>query len=104
MTEAPKHAEISPGFADSDAAPFVYFDTAGTFGVMNGAIQIELVSRILIPLTDGGVQVRFLTTGRLRCSPTAAQHLREAINKTLDMLTQEQEGEATGPAQGTKLN
>jgi hypothetical protein len=49
-------------------------------------IQIELASRRLIPLEDGAVQVEFLCTGHLRCSPNAARQLREAIESALQML------------------
>jgi hypothetical protein len=92
MTEAPKQTDPSPTFRDSDSAPFVYFDNSATFGVLAGAIQIELVSRILVPLADGGVKTEFKVTGRLRCSPAAARYLRESIDKSLEMLTKEQEG------------
>jgi hypothetical protein len=100
MTETPKTAEVSPGFRDNPDAPIVYFDTAATFGVLAGAIQIELVSRTLVPTVDGGVKVEFLITGRLRCSPAAAHQLRDAIDKSLDMLTKEQGAQV----QASKLN
>lgn len=95
--DTPRDAEVSPGFRDSDAAPFVYFDTSSAHGTIAGAIQIELVSRILVPLANGGVRIEFLTSGRLRCSPAAVQALRDSIDKALAMLTQPQ----TGPAVGT---
>jgi hypothetical protein len=104
MVEAPTQAEVTPGFRDSDSAPFVYFDTTATFGVLAGVIQIELVSRTLVPTTDGGVKREFRVTGRLRCSPAAARYLREAIDKTLDMVTKEQEGAPATAVQANKLN
>jgi hypothetical protein len=83
------------------AAPFVYFDIIGAHGIMNGAIQIELASRILIARPDGGVEIKFITSGRLRCSPTAATNLRAAIDGSLKMLEQPQQGPA---ATASKLN
>jgi hypothetical protein len=88
MTEA-----ATPSYSESDAAPFVYFDMVATYGVLHGVIQIELVSRVLTN-DDGAVKVSFLTTGRLRCSPTAAGHLRDAITKALEMLSQSPEAPA----------
>lgn len=88
--DAPRDTEVSPGFRDSDVAPFVYFDTSSAHGVIAGAIQIELVSRILVPLANGGVRIEYLTSGRLRCSPTAIKALRNSIDKALEMLTQPQ--------------
>jgi hypothetical protein len=61
----------------------VYFEFAPAFGVFAGAIQIELASRILTPRPGGAVDIEFVTSGRLRCSPAAAAHLRDAINKSL---------------------
>ncbi len=69
--DSPKDADVSHAFRDSGTAPIVYFDAVSAHGVLNGAIQIELVSRILVPLADGGVRLEFLTSGRLRCSPAA---------------------------------
>lgn len=68
-------------------APIIYFDIAPTYGVMNGAVQIELASRILIP--DGQkTGVEFVINGHLRCSPAAAMHLANAIAEALKMLEQ----------------
>jgi hypothetical protein len=80
-----------PPYEDRGTAPFIYCDGSAAFGVMNGAIQIELASRILIPRTDGGTDVKFVTTGHLRCSPAAAKLIREAIDGALKMLEQPQE-------------
>jgi hypothetical protein len=82
---------LSPNYEDPRTAPFVYFDLAPTYGILAGAVQIELASRILLP-TAGGVMVKFIATGRLRCSPAAAGHLRDAINESLRLLEQPQQG------------
>lgn len=93
MADAPKLSQAHPQIRDPDTAPFIYFDGVSTHGIMNGAVQIEVVSRILRPLEDGGVSVEFITTGRLRCAPDAARHLRGAIDKSLDMLSNPQQGQ-----------
>lgn len=73
-------------------APLVYFDFAVAHGTLNGAIQIEVASRILIPsFPDGGVSTKLITSGRLRCSPTAAFTLREALDAALKMLDHPQQ-------------
>lgn len=85
---APKRpASIGAEFRDNYSAPIIYFDVASAHEVTNGAVQIELASRILVPRPDGTVVSEFLTTGRLRCSPTAANHLRNAIAKAVEMLS-----------------
>jgi hypothetical protein len=100
VVKTPKPLEASPGFRDSTSAPFVYFDSAPTFGIMAGAIQIELVSRTLVPTADGGAKPEFQVTGRLRCSAQAARNLREVLNKALAML----EAPPADSTQGDKLN
>jgi hypothetical protein len=100
MSDSPGSPDtVTPPYEDCSTAPFVYFDIVPTHGIMNGAIQIELASRILAP-GDGAVVIKFLTSGRLRCSPSAARHLREALDAALKMLEQPQDG----PAAASKLN
>jgi hypothetical protein len=83
------------------ATPFVYFDIVGAHGIMNGAIQLELAARILVAKPDGGVDIKFITSARLRCSPVGASNLRLAIDGALKMLEQPQQGPA---ATASKLN
>ena len=68
----------------------IYFDIAPAYGVMSGIVQVELGARILIPHQDDTVDVKFISCGRLRCSATAALHLRNAIDASLKMLEQPQ--------------
>jgi hypothetical protein len=96
-TEAPDF----PVYVDIGTAPYVYFDRVAAHGVMKGAIQIELASRILIPLPDGGVEVKFVTSGRLRCSPAAAAQLRDGVIAALKMF---EETTQESPAATSKLN
>ena len=99
MTEPTEKNELII-YENVDTAPFVYFDISPTHGILNGAIQIELASRILNTAADGSVDIKFITTGRLRCSPAAALNLRNAIDAALRMLEQPQQA----PAATAKLN
>ena len=90
-----------PKYDDVTSAPFIYFDRVAAHGVMSGAIQLELASRTLIPLPDGGVEVRFATSGRLRCSPAAAIQLRDAAIAALKMYDQSEVKSSTATS---KLN
>jgi hypothetical protein len=67
---------------------------------MGGAIQIELASRILNAVPDGSNEIKFITSGRLRCSPTAAMNLRNAFDAALKMLEQPQQS----PVAAAKMN
>nr|WP_249133736.1 hypothetical protein [Bradyrhizobium sp. AUGA SZCCT0177] len=53
---------------------------------MNGSVEIELATRILIPKTDGSTEVKFISSGRLRCSQNAAVNLRNGLDAALKML------------------
>jgi len=95
-----------PPYRDLPAAPFIYFDVAPAFGVVNGVIEIEVAARTLIPTAEGSsTQAELVTTGRLRCSPHAAVNLREGLDKAIEMFKQLQEaGAATAKAAAGKLN
>jgi hypothetical protein len=75
------------------AAPLVYFDIVGAYGTMNGAVEVELATRILVPKPDGSTEVKFISSGRLRCSANAA-NLRNGLDAALKMLEQPQAGPA----------
>ena len=83
------------------AAPLIYFDIIGAYGTMNGSIELELATRILVPKPDGTTEVRFLSTGRLRCSPTAAVNLRNGLDAALKMLEQTQQ---SNPVAVSRMN
>jgi hypothetical protein len=91
---------VAPG--TSELAPFVYFDGVPTFGIHNGAIQIELAANTLLP-EGKGVKIDVMITAHLRCSPAAAIGLRETIDKALALLQQGQQ-QVAQPAQGSKPN
>lgn len=82
------------------AAPLVYFDIVAAYGTMHGTIEVELANRILVPRTDGSTDVKFLSSGRLRCSPTAAANLRSALDAVLKMREQPQ----AEPVAASKMN
>jgi hypothetical protein len=91
---------IAPG--SSEFAPFIYFDGVPTFGIHNGAIQIELAANTLLPVGKG-VKIDVVITAHLRCSPAAASGLRETIDKALALLQQGQQ-QVAQPAHGSKPN
>jgi hypothetical protein len=73
-------------YVDINTAPIVYFDIAPAHGVMANMVEIELAARTLNPLTDGSVEVKFITAARLRCSQAGALHLRNALDAVLKMF------------------
>ena len=75
-------------YANDSAVPFVYFDGVACHGALHGVIEIELAARILIPKRDGGVEIRIVPTGRLRCSPAAAESLIQSIQIAVKMAHQ----------------
>jgi hypothetical protein len=87
-------------YVDNNLAPVISFDIAPAHGVLAGAVQVELAARTLNPLADGSVEIKFVTSGRLRCSPAAAMHLRNSLDAALRMLEQPQ----PSPAAAAKLN
>ncbi len=99
--EAPKPSSEVIYEDTGGAVPIVYFDIVGAYGTMQGAIEIELATRILIPKKDGSTEVRFLSSGRLRCSPTAAVNLRNGLDAALKMLEQSQQPD---PVAASRLN
>ena len=99
----PKHTKPSAdpfSYEDLDTAPFIYFDIVPVHGTMGGCLQIEVAARVLTPVPGGKVEVKFLTTGRLRCTKAAAANLRDAIDLGLRMIDQTEQG----PAIAAKLN
>jgi len=96
----PPGTATAPNYDNRNDVPTIYFDIAPAYGVMSGIVQIELGARVLVPQQDDSVDVRFATCGRLRCSATAALHLRNALDASLKMLEQP----APNPVGASKLN
>jgi hypothetical protein len=91
LTEQPPAKPADLIYEDTGAlAPLVYFDIVGAYGTMNGSIEIELATRILIPKPDGSTEVKFMSSGRLRCTQNAAVNLRNGLDAALKMLEQPQ--------------
>jgi hypothetical protein len=89
MTDQPNPKPGDLIYEDTGAAaPLVYFDIVGAYGTMNGSIEIELATRILIPKPDGSTEVKFMASGRLRCTQNAAANLRNGLDAALKMLEQ----------------
>jgi hypothetical protein len=96
-TELPV-VQPATAIAGNERAPFIYFDGITAFGTQNGAIQIELAARTMVPAPDGvNIQNEFVATAHLRCSPAAAANLREALEKALEMLNQAMQGQQQPP-------
>lgn len=99
--ESATSAPDLPGYVESHSVPFVYFDVAPAHGIMNGAIQVELFARTMHPMPSSeNVQIKFVSTGHLRCSPAAARFLCDALEAAIKMLEKQQES----PAATSKLN
>ena len=95
MTDQPPAKPSDLIYEDTGAmAPLVYFDI--------GAVEVELATRILVPKPDGSTEVKFISSGRIRCSANAATNLRNGLDAALKMLEQPQ-ANATAIAAG-KLN
>jgi hypothetical protein len=94
----PTGKEQAATFENRNDVPMIYFDIAPAYGVMGGIVQVELGARVLVPHQDDSVDVKFVSCGRLRCSATAAVHLRNALDASLKMLEQ------PNPAGASKLN
>ena len=91
MTDQPTTKPGDLVYEDTGAAaPLVYFDIVGAYGTMNGSIEIELATRILVPKSDGSTEVKFISSGRLRCTQNAATNLRNGLDSALKMLEQPQ--------------
>jgi hypothetical protein len=89
LTDQPPAKPADLHYEDTGAAaPLVYFDIVGAYGTMNGSIEIELATRILIPKGDGSTEVKFISSGRLRCTQNAAVNLRNALDAALKMMEQ----------------
>src|SRR3954469_25343894 len=91
MTDQPTAKPGDLVYEDTGAsAPLVYFDIVGAYGTMNGSVEVELATRILVPTPDGSTEVKFISSGRIRCTANAAANLRNGLDAALKMLEQPQ--------------
>lgn len=79
--------KVAPG--SSELAPFIYCDGVALFGVSGGVVQLELATNTIMP-EGTGTRTDILITAHLRCSPSAAIGIRDAINRALEMSATEQ--------------
>jgi hypothetical protein len=105
---AVKEIELRPTMSDNavpyenvSTAPIIYFDRTPAHVTLGASIEVELAVRALCPDLDGAVDVKLITSGRLRCSPIAARHLIAALNAALQLLEQQSHGST---AEASKLN
>jgi hypothetical protein len=81
-----KRAPASPSMMkNATTAPVIYFDGIPVFGALQNIIELELSARMMQPRSDGSVQADMVCTAHLRCSHAAAQGLRDAIDKALEL-------------------
>jgi hypothetical protein len=71
-------------YENVNTAPIVYFDQTSAHGALGGSIEVKLAVRALCPNQDATVDVKLITSGRLRCSPHGARHLIAALNAALE--------------------
>jgi hypothetical protein len=71
---------------DPNGAPFVYFDMAPVFGVLDGVVRVTLVAQRPIP-TKERVAGPMVVSGYLRCGLRAAQELRDALDQALHLAS-----------------
>ncbi len=88
-------------YENVSTAPVIYFDRTPAHGTLGGGIEVELAVRALCPNQDGAVDIKLITSGRLRCSPSGARHLITALNSALQLFDQQSHG---APAGASKLN
>jgi hypothetical protein len=95
--QRPQHNKSQPPLLkNAAAAPFVYFDSVSAFGVVSGIVQLELAANVVVPKSDGDVQLEMVCTNHLRGSLAAMELLANAIDKALDMVRQAQPQPANG--------
>jgi hypothetical protein len=89
-----------PPYENVSSAPVVFFDRTPAHGTTGGNIEVELAVRALCPNADG-VDIKLLTSARLRCTPAAARHLIWALNAALKM---QEDLSQQAPAQPARLH
>jgi hypothetical protein len=87
--------EIMIQVSDTAHAPFIFYESAPTFGVTNGVVNITLSANRTWIGPNNTVMNEHVVVAYLRGNIFAAQGLREAIDKALLLAS---------PTQGDKAN
>jgi hypothetical protein len=64
-------------------APFLYFENAGAFGILNGVIRITLDAQRIFPAEGESVAIDRVVVAHLRMNIPAAMSLKAAIEGAL---------------------
>jgi hypothetical protein len=84
--------QTAPTIKNAAAAPMIFFDSAPTYGILAGVVEILLTARYLLPKASGqAVHIDFTTTAHLRCSIEAARNLRNALDGAIAMAEKQAE-------------
>jgi hypothetical protein len=79
----------------SAGAPFIYFDSANFYGLINGVGQVTLeASRLMAAGPDGRIAINRVVVAHLKCSLAAIKGLRAALDGIILMA----EPKPGGPA------
>jgi len=81
-----KRQAVQVSDSSAEHAPFIYFDAILTAGIHQGNVRVELGASTVVPTVDGQARTLQVITAHLRCSPSAAVTLRDAIDKALLLL------------------
>lgn len=104
MTTDHDEAAFIP-YRNVPTAPFIYFDFAAAYGVVNGVIEIELTARCLIPDPSERLPTtEIVPVARLRCSVTAMASLQETTTKLTELLKRAQQQGALSISATGKMN
>jgi hypothetical protein len=88
---APPPVEIIPSVEGdisaiaSGHAPFLYFDSAPSYGYADGVVKITLVAQRILPRKTEQPAQDFAIVAHLRMSRTAAQSLKDALENALSL-------------------
>ena len=85
MTDNPDpRAQKAPGpISDTSHAPFIYFENAPTFGIVNGVVNITLSANRTYAGLDGAIVNEQIIVAYLRGNIPAALSLRHALDSAL---------------------
>ncbi len=83
----PEITDVKPAIGGVDVsssanAPYIYFDSPGASGHINGVIQVTLVANRLVPV-DGVVVIDQVIAAHLRMSVAAAHSLKLALEAAI---------------------